>query len=159
MDNYRLNEITYILEHIRREDKEELIALYGKSWKKKTISDLKKSEMRVLYGYNFKGQYVPVAAGGIERVDCDIPGIACVWLLTTRYIYKNKRGLVKILKDEFQKADKKYDLLYNFIHKSNFKAKNWLKKFGFNFERRLNFDIPENFEFFYKLTKGSKICV
>jgi len=92
--------------------------------------------------------------GGFYELFDEKLKIACVWLLTTKYVSQNKMTLMKELKNQISFADKKYDLMYNFIYKSNFEAKNWLKKLGFSFDnpKPEGLKIKENFEFFYKLT-------
>lgn len=141
------SDILYILNHLRDEDKAELIALFGCEWKKRTYNRLKKSNVTVLKDSELR----PFAMGGIEGKK----SIACVWLLTTNEIINNKLKLAKEIYEQIATASKRFEILYNFIYCSNFQAKRWLKKLGFVFDNPTpkGMDIPDNFEFFYKFTK------
>ena len=89
--------------------------------------------------------------GGIEGKK----SVACVWLLTTNEFINNKLKLAKEISKQIELASNKFEILYNFIYCSNFQAKKWLKKLGFDFDNPAprGMKIPDNFEFFYKLTK------
>ena len=60
------------------------------------------------------------------------------------------------MKKEIEKADEKYSILFNQIYKGNYQMKKWLKGLGFKFDipKPAGFDMPENFEFFYRLKGG-----
>lgn len=141
------SDILYILNHLRDEDKAELTALFGREWKKRTLNRLKKSKITILR--NSKSQ--PFAMGGIEGKK----SVACVWLLTTNEFINNKLKLAKEISKQIELASNKFEILYNFIYCSNFQAKKWLKKLGFVFDNPSpkGMKIPDDFEFFYKLTK------
>ena len=49
--------------------------------------------------------------------------------------------------------------MFNYIYKSNFEAKKWLKRFGFKFDnpKPVGLKVKDNFEFFYKVKEGVKI--
>ena len=53
---------------------------------------------------------------------------------------------------QLEQASYKYEIIYNYIYKSNYKAKKWLKKLGFNFNnpKPEGLNLEEGFEFFYK---------
>ena len=72
---------------------------------------------------------------------------------------ENRSLLIKTLKNEILKAEKEYDLMFNYIYKSNFEAKSWLKKLGFKFDnpKPIGLNLKKDFEFFYKVKKGVKI--
>jgi hypothetical protein len=63
------------------------------------------------------------------------------------------------LQNEVFKAQKKYDLMFNYIFKSNFEAKKWLKKLGFKFDKPkpVGLKVKDGFEFFYKVKEGVEI--
>lgn len=144
------NDILYILNRLREEDKSELIELFGNKWKRKTLKRLKNTDVIILKNSNS----LPFAMGGIEGIN----SVACVWLLTTDEVYNNKYRLAKVIKKELLSASEKFEIFYNFIYKSNFSAKIWLKKAGFKFDnpKPRGIDIPKNFEFFYMLTKKER---
>ncbi len=146
-------EYIFVLDNIRKEDKSELTALFGSKWYQKTVDILKDKKFLVLYGMDFDNSTVPVAIGGFYPVREEYPSIANVWLLTTKYIHKNKITLLKELKQQFKENDKKYQIMYNFICKYNYGAKFWLKKFGFKFDNPSpqNMLLPKEYEFFYKV--------
>ena len=95
---------------------------------------------------------VPIARGGFYDVSKEPCRIACVWLLSTKYVSKNKTALMKALKNQMYLNSSKYDILYNFIYKSNHEAKSWLKKLGFSFDNPHpeGVNMKDGFEFFYR---------
>lgn len=139
------NDILYILENLREEDRFELFLQYGKNWKKKAFSRLKRSKMIILKEENG----VPFAMGGIEGID----DIACVWLLTTQNVEHYKIKLLKKIKKELELNSSKYRIYFNYICKTNKQAKKWLSKLGFRFDNPhpQNITVKKGFEFFYRL--------
>ena len=150
-------EILFILNNLRKEDEQELIALYGDNWKEETLANLKNKDFYVLYGKCNNSDIKPIAMGDFCRLFPQDNSIACVWLLTTKFIYKNKSLFWKNLIRMFKQNCLKYDIMYNFIYKSNVQAKKWLKKIGFKFDNPHpdGINLKEGFEFFYK-TKERK---
>lgn len=147
-----INDALYILNNLRNEDELELKALWGNKWIEKTIKSLKDKDVLILYGFNDEGNFVPVSMGGFVQMFGQNSLIACVWLLSTNYIYKNKKMFVTELLKQLEQASYKYEIIYNYIYKSNYKAKKWLKKLGFNFNnpKPEGLNLEEGFEFFYK---------
>ncbi len=145
-------EYKHILDNISYQDKCELKAMFGSGWYNKTLSTLEDRNFLILYGYDFENKYVPAAMGGFRTISDKYPKIACVWLLSAKYIYKNKMALTKVLKQQFAQNDKEYQIMCNYIYKYNSTAKSWLKKFGFCFDNPhpKGMKTVENFEFFYK---------
>ena len=151
-----INEIEFILSHLRKEDEEELKHLYGKNWYKNTLESLKDEKFLILYGYSDnKKTQIPIAMGGFFEIT---DNIACVWLLSSYFIKINKRKLMKALREQVLINSSKYEIMYNFIYKSNTKAKLWLKKLGFCFDnpKPEGMDIKKDFEFFYKKQERRK---
>ena len=152
-----ISEIEFILSNLRDEDKEELENLFGNNWYNKTIESLKDEKFLILYGQGNAAGRVPVAMGGFYDVKKEIATenckIACVWLLTSKYVSKNKTALMRVLRNQLYANSSKYDIMYNFIYKSNHGAKLWLKKLGFNFDNPNpeKIQLKKDFEFFYRL--------
>ncbi len=153
--NPKKEDIDYILNHLRKEDIEELQAMWQGNWFTKISDNLKDKKILVVYGKDENKNCVPIAMGGFHELFEKNSNIACIWLLSTNYVKNNKTLFIKELKHQISKASEKYELMYNYIYKSNKEAKNWLHKLGFNFgcpnPQKLN--IEKDFEFFYKLTK------
>ena len=149
------SEIIFVLEHLRNEDKEELIALYGYDWKIKILNDLENKKVLVLYGKDNYSNIIPIAIGGFNECFNNDKSIACAWLLSSSYIQINKSIFLKEFKNQLLFAEEKYEIMFNFIHRTNFTAKNWLVKFGFKFDNPNPKGIPvqDGFEFFYKVNK------
>lgn len=145
-------EILFILNNLRQEDKQELKALWGKHWKQFAFESIQDKDGLVLYGNNYQGETVPIAMGGIYNLSGKSCSVACVWLLSTVFVYNNRHIFMKTIRKEILKASKKYDILYNYIYKSNYEAKTWLKKLGFSFNNPNSILIKPNkgFEFFYR---------
>ena len=153
--NIDKNEIIFILNNLRDEDECELLALWGEDWRNKALSSFEGEEVLILYGKDNYCNFVPIAMGGFCELFEKDSKIACVWMLTTKFIKYNKLLLSKNLKQQINNASEKYDIMYNYIYKSKKKKKNWLRKMGFKFDnpRPEKLKIAKDFEFFYKLNK------
>lgn len=152
--NINKKDIEFILKNLRNEDIEELKALWGNDWYMQVNLNLKDKNFYILYGKDKENNEIPIAMGGFSELFEKNAKIACVWLLSSKFISQNKNLLMKTLRIEIEKAEKIYDIMYNYIYKSNFEAKNWLKKLGFNFNNPYpeNLKLKKDFEFFYKIS-------
>lgn len=148
-----IEDVKFILNNLRKEDKQELEILWGNDWYNKALDNIKKTSFLVLIGKDNYKKDVPIAMGGFEELFEKNEKIACVWLLSTDLIKNNKKLFFKTLANQLLMASRKYQIMYNYIYKSNFGAKEWLEKFGFRFNNPHpeNIVIPEQFEFFYKI--------
>lgn len=90
----------------------------------------------------------PLALGGAYKIE---KNVAKVWLLVTNKYFKHKIALFKYVKNKISKFKNEFDILYNFIFKSNFSSLVWLKKCGFSV---LNLNISD-YKLFY-FNKGEK---
>ena len=90
----------YILNHLREEDKKELMKLYSENWYEKTIESLENQEFLVLYGVDDKKNNVPIAIGGVDPIFNKSERIACVWLLSTIWVRLNKKLFLNTLKTQ-----------------------------------------------------------
>lgn len=149
-----INDVIFILDNLRNEDKLELKTLWGEDWKRLALENIKNTNYMVLTGKNKTGKNIPIAVGGFEELYKRQEHIACVWLLSARYIKYNKNLFFKTIGKLLYYASFKYKIMYNYIFKSNFEAKKWLKKFGFRFDNPHpeGIIVPEDFEFFYIVT-------
>ena len=145
-----LEDVEYILDNLRKEDLEELKALWGEKWREQTIKNIMETDFLVLVGVSDN----PVVMGGIWETGEKGSGVACVWLLSTEEVKFHTVALIKNISREIKKAEKKYSIFYNFIYKSNLSAKKWLRILGFKFDKPHpdGLNIPEGFEFFYKVS-------
>ena len=143
----------FILNNLRDEDLRELKDIRGKNWFKSALKNLEGTEVIVMFAPNEQNNMIPIAMGGFEPYFENGNKLAIVWLLSTKFIKYHKFLFWKELKTYFNQEKSKYSILFNFIYKSNFQAKSWLKLLGFSFDnpKPQGIDIPENFEFFYKV--------
>ncbi|MBQ8476101.1 DUF2833 domain-containing protein [bacterium] len=143
-------DVKYILKHLRAIDIEEIKAIHGENWFNIVYKSIMETDFEVLIG---KKGNKPVCMGGAWAIDKNTKDVGVVWFLTTPEIQKHKVQILREFKKEIKKYDKKYWLLYNFIHEKNYSAKSWLKWLGFKFENPKPFGIkmPEGFEFFYRV--------
>ena len=155
-----LRDFKYILNRLRKEDKEEIKAVFGKHWKKKSIENLIHTDFQILLGKTKNGN-IPVLMGGAWAVDKNNPAVATVWMLSTPEIEKHQNSFLKELKKEIKYYDEKFAITFNHIYKSNTLAKRWLKWVGYRFpneEKRLthldkaflSVKVPDGFEIFYR---------
>ena len=154
-----IKEIEFILSNLRDEDREELENLFGEDWYKRTLVSLKDEKFLILYGQGNGEGRVPVAMGGFYDVKNENCSIACVWLLSSKFVDKNKTALMRVLRNQLYSTGTKYDILYNFIYKSNHGAKLWLKKLGFSFDNPnpKGIKLKNDFEFFYRRNRKGEI--
>ena len=80
------NEYCFILDNLRDEDKEELFLLFGDSWYSATLNSLKNSDALIFLGNNGSGEIVPVSMGGFYPIKNKNYKMACVWLLSTKFV-------------------------------------------------------------------------
>lgn len=148
--NKDINDVNFILDNLRKEDKEEIIELWGDNWKDKFIKNTMSTEFLILTNNN-----IPIAMGGIVSISNSQLRIACVWLLCSVYVKNHKILLLRTIKKHIDIASSEFDILYNYIYKLNFEAKKWLKNLGFKFDNPSppNLEVREGFEFFYKLNR------
>jgi hypothetical protein len=153
-------DVRYILEHLRADDLAETKSVYGENYIEENLKEIMETNFDVLMGVTENGER-PVAMGGAWHFEKDEEGVGVVWALCTDEIVNHKISFLREIKKEFKKYDQQYWFLYNFIHKNNSFAKNWLKWLGFNFNRPkpLGLNVPEDFEFFFRIRpkKGLEI--
>ena len=143
----------FILNYLREEDKEELQAMFGEGWYKETIKTLQDNDFLVMYVFDEQKNEIPIAIGGFYDFNQSEVSIASVWILSSQYIYRNKKLFFKDIKEKLRETGGKYKIMYNYIYKRNFSAKKWLKKLGFRFDNPNpeGLNVKEGFEFFYKV--------
>ena len=141
-----IKDILYILEHLREEDKHEAMIQSGENYVWDCLKNIMENKGDVIIGCK-KSDNTPVCVGGCAEQTKDV-GI--VWLLCTPEISNYQTCILRNLKKEFSKYEKKYLLIFNMLYKENKLAKKWLKKFGFKFDNLFNAKLPDGFEFFYK---------
>lgn len=147
-----LNDILYILENLREEDKHEALIQRGKNYIQAIASDIINSKGYFILGCSKKDDK-PICMGGC--VETDEKGVGVVWLLSTPEIEKHQICLLRNIKQLMKDFDKDFYMTFNCIYKENALAKGWLKKMGysFNLAKPVFANLPKDFEFFYRLRK------
>lgn len=92
----------------------------------------------------------PLALGGVYELANKKFKTGKVWLLTTNEISKYKIAFYKYISAKIEKFKNNYDILFNFIYKSNFASLDLLKKCNFNVVELNNSD----FKLFYYIKTG-----
>lgn len=150
-------DILYILEHLKSEDQHEAKVQKGDNFKEIILKEIMDNRTRTFLGCK-KIDDTPVCVGGYT--DTNEKGVGIVWLLSTPEIEKYKTCLLRNVIQAFKEIDNKYWLTCNVLFSENKFAKSWLKKIGFNFNnpKPEGIDIPDGFEFFYRIreTRGLK---
>lgn len=154
-----LKKCEFVLRNLRIEDVEELYALWGENWEEKIISSIKELKVNFAFGKDENGNIVPIAMGGFQKISEENPKIACAWLLATKYIKNNKLAFMRVLRAHIIASEKEYQILYNYIYKSNKQSKEWLLKLGFCFDnpKPNGLNVQEGFEFFYKINNRKEL--
>ena len=117
------------------------------------MKSIKSTDFIIVKGFDKERNIIPIVIGGFFEPYKTNSRVACVWMLSTKYIKYNRYLMMKVLKSQIASASERYEIMYNFIYQSNTKAKNWLKRLGFKFDNPhpKNLKVPVGFEFFYKL--------
>ncbi len=128
---------------IRDEDEQELIAVLGCDYRDELFRLCLSNKSQTYFLADSLSR--PCAIGGVSRF-CNDEKIGQVWLLCTNRAVENKIALFKYISRKITEFKREYDLLFNFIYKSNYKALNWLSVFGF-----VSFDIKNvnDYKFFF----------
>jgi hypothetical protein len=126
---------------LRPEDKEEINAVSSCDFKNEFF---KICLERDKYTYILKSDNKkPLAIGGAKQTK--IKKVARVWLLTTNEFNFSKKKLYKYVIEKIELFKQDFDVLYNFIYKTNFKSLKWLKKCAFR-EREIGI---QDYKLFY----------
>lgn len=143
-------DLLYILQNLRDEDKEEVKLNYGDNYIQEELKSILKTNALLAVDSITKK---PILVYGISPLQNKKS--ALIYMLSTKEIVYYKRSFFTELKKEIKKIDKNYYYVCNIIYKKNFLAKKWLKKIGFNFDiSNLSFmNVPDNFEYFYRIRK------
>lgn len=148
-------DILYILEHLRPADEHEARVQKGENFKEIILNEIMNINTRTWLGCK-KSDDTPVCVGGYT--DTQENGVGVVWLLSTPEIEKNKHCLFRHVIKAFKEIDNKYWFTCNILYSENKFAKQWLRKIGYKFNNLKpdGLDIPDGFEFFYRVreTKG-----
>ena len=138
-----INNLRKFLKDIRYEDGQELLYTYGVDFENVFIDTvLNKIPDSDIYFLSHNSN--PLAIGGACLSD-ESKKSAQVWLLCSKHADKHKIYIYKHIKNRIEFFKTKYDFLYNYIYKSNYKALIWLKKCGF---KDVDLDCSD-FKFFY----------
>ena len=113
-----------LFDTLRQSDKKEL-NFYIKN-KKEFIKICQLSQKGAYFLADDKNR--PLAVGGAKEID---NSTAQLWLLSSKYFYKNRFYLMKYIYSKIEFFKQKYSKLYNYIYFENFDALIWLKKCGF----------------------------
>lgn len=138
------------IDDLKPSDKEELEYFYKEDCCEKFIKIVLENDNKHTY-FLADENYNPVALGGALRVDSK-RNIGQVWLLSTNKINKHKVFLYSYIKKKIAFFKEEYNILFNYIYKSNFSALKWLKKCGFG----VKVLDDKNYKLFY-FNKGEKL--
>jgi len=108
---------------IRESDKKEVIASHGSLWKAITACLKAKICLSV-----YKDDKL-LCITGLEP-DSFLSKKACIFLLSTKFVDKNKLTFYKVIKRMLKETLKDYECLYNFVDSRYNISIEWLKKMG-----------------------------
>lgn len=146
------DDIRYILENLREEDKHEALVQRGENYVNQILQEIMNTNSRTYLGCK-KSDNTPVCIGGYT--DTKEKGVGVVWLLSTPEVIKHKACMFRHIINAFAEIDNKYWLTCNILYSENQLAKKWLKKLGYKFDNPhpQGVDVPNDFEFFYRIRK------
>lgn len=136
------------LKNIRYKDKIELEIFLGKKYREEFIKTTLKNKNTTWMLQDKNNN--PIAIGGVVFHCFDGLKGGQIWLLCSNDVNKHKHYLFKYIKNKLDIFKNEFDILFNYIYKSNFKILLWLKVLGFCQEYLKNND----FRFFYYKKEG-----
>ena len=138
------------VKNLRKEDKEEILECYGDNLTEFfEICLNKKYKTYFLLADDNK----PLALGGVFDVAGNLEKEARIWFLMTDNKNFNKLAFSRYIKNKILNFQKDYDLLFNYIYKSNFSALKWLIPLGF---KVIDINMSD-YKLFYFAKKGGII--
>lgn len=140
--------LSEFLKNIRKEDEVELKSVLGEDYKNKFIEITLNKDYETYFLADKNAN--PVAIGGVAPFFEFDRKSGQVWLLCANDVKKHKIFLFKYIKNKVENFKKKFNILFNFIYKTNFDALLWLSLLGFEFVDLKNND----FKFFYYKKEG-----
>lgn len=100
--------------------------------------------------YFLASDSTPIAIGGVCDYHFVDLKVGQIWLLCANGFEKEQIYLYKYVKNKISCFCDKYDVLFNYIYKSNFNALKWLKRMGFSSCELKNNDL----NLFYLIKEG-----
>jgi len=138
------DEILFILQNLRAEDKIEAETVIGKDYIEKTLKRI--FEPDIVFFLAKDNNNIPYAMGGYQTTE--EKGVVLIWLLSTNDIAHHRHFVLRKIREELKKIEQNNWFIFNYIFEKNYLAKIWLKKFGFSFISDKSFS--KGFELFYK---------
>ncbi len=145
VDKYNLEAL---LNDLRIEDKQELIASVGNDYKKIFTETILKNKNNCCFLSDDNNN--PLAIGGIVKLNSNY---SSPWLISSNKFKYHKKDILKYVYKKINEYKKENNILFNYIYKSNFKALKWLKKFGFK-----TMNTNNDYKIFY-FSKEKKIDI
>lgn len=133
--------LTLFFNNLRKEDYLEVLDVFKQNPKDELISLILNLD-EVYFLANEKNY--PLAIGGLVKENNNK---GKVWLLFAKGFENYRYEIFKYIKNKLVIYKNKYDILYNFVFKSNYGILKWLKKQGFEI---VEIEIPQYKLFYYK---------
>lgn len=131
------------IDDIKLEDKKELEHFFKEDFKEEFIKLALLNKDGASY-FLADDDLNPIFIGGVVSVDKKA-NLGQVWLLSTNKVNNHKLFVYRYVKDKIKLFQRDYNILFNYIYKSNFKALKWLKKCGFKVKKTND----KNYKLFY----------
>ncbi len=127
-----LEDIKYLAPRLRKEDKQEILALSGLLPYEALLIGFKNA---VIVFTIFNPKNKPVGIFGVDDLGNGVGGI---WLLATKDLAKIQIAFLKQCREVVKFLNTKYKILWNFVDCRNQLHIKWLKWCGFKFLRKTN---------------------
>lgn len=137
------------LNNIREADLLELKALFKDKYKEEFLK-ICLNNNSLIYFPTLDGKNPLMIGGVVLRKDASELKFGQVWLLCTNLVEKNKISAFRYIKERIEEFKIEFDVLFNYIYKSNFRALLWLNLLGFS---SLDLKNPD-YKFFYFKKEG-----
>lgn len=125
----RIEDVEYLIDHIREADKKEIEAVTGKPFFESVFMALEYGDeaWTGLYGDKV------MAIFGMH-VTSYVTGHAVPWLISTHHVEEHPKVFLRYCKPVFKKLCVGLDFLVNYVDDRNVLAKQWLTWLGFKLE-------------------------
>ncbi len=133
--------LSIFFDNLRKEDLEELSVFLKNNIKQKFIEICMKNNNVYFIADDLK---FPLAIGGVKKFCAYNLVFGQVWLLCSSAVLKNKLSVIRYVKNKIIQFKSEYDVLFNYIYKSNFTFLNLLRHMGF-----LDLPVNDDFRMFY----------
>jgi len=146
-----LDDIDHLVENMRQEDVDEMIAS-GSVPIDETLHRALRRSSKIITAIDFETDK-PVFIGGIKPYTL-LSKTGAPWMLGTTENYKYRRNLLKDVREFLKEYLETYEEIYNYVHVKNEISIRWLKALGFEFGEPAKFHRTGEYFMRFSMKRG-----